>query len=239
MNVALFILVVAVSFVVVRIGAILFELTGLEWSVAKFQALSCFSSTGFTTREAELITGHPQRRRIASLLIVLGNAGLVTLIATFANSIRPRSARDGVPIPFIGVKVPFDYWPIVNLVLVVIAIYVLYRVFTNVKITKKLTDSLKRRVMARMGVSPISFEEMLLAADGYGVSQVRIPEGHEVFGKTLAQSDLRKEDIIVLAVVRGSKTMPNPRADTAIQEKDELVCFGKLESIRKYFEART
>ena len=83
MNLLLFIIVLIVSFVIVRIGAIAFQLTGLDWSLAKFQALSCFTSTGFTTREAELITSDPRRRRIASVLIVLGHAGFVTMIATF------------------------------------------------------------------------------------------------------------------------------------------------------------
>ena len=92
MNLILFVVALIASFIVVRIGAIAFQLTGLEWSLAKFQALSCFSGTGFTTRESELIVGHPKRRKIASMLMVLGNAGLVMLIATFANSIRPRIA---------------------------------------------------------------------------------------------------------------------------------------------------
>ena len=100
MNVLLFIVTIAISFIVVRIGAIAFELTGLEWSLAKFQALSCFSGTGFTTKEAELITGNPQRRRIASILIVLGHAGFVTFIATFANSLRPSGAYAQVCFPF-------------------------------------------------------------------------------------------------------------------------------------------
>jgi hypothetical protein len=86
----LFILTLTVSFIVVRIGAIAFQLTGLEWSLAKFQALSCFSGTGFTTKEAELITANKQRRKIASVLMVLGNAGLVIMIATLASSLVPQ-----------------------------------------------------------------------------------------------------------------------------------------------------
>jgi hypothetical protein len=54
---------VLVSALVVRIGAVAFEMTGLDRDKAHFQALSCFSGTGFTTREAELITGHHYRRR--------------------------------------------------------------------------------------------------------------------------------------------------------------------------------
>ncbi len=55
----LFLVALIVSFVVVRIGAIAFQLTGLEWSLAKFHALSCFTGTGFTTHESELIVDHP------------------------------------------------------------------------------------------------------------------------------------------------------------------------------------
>ena len=58
MNLMLFLVVVVASFIAVRIGAIAFQLTGLEWSLAKFQALSCFSGTGFTTKESELSLIH-------------------------------------------------------------------------------------------------------------------------------------------------------------------------------------
>ena len=57
MNLLLFIITIIISFIAVRIGAIVFELTGIEWSLAKFQALSCFGGTDFTTKEAELIVG--------------------------------------------------------------------------------------------------------------------------------------------------------------------------------------
>jgi len=77
MNLVLFITVLIVSFIIVRIGAIAFQLTGIEWSLAKFQALSCFTATGFTTKESELITSDLRRRRIATVLIVFGHAGEV------------------------------------------------------------------------------------------------------------------------------------------------------------------
>ncbi|MBN2181618.1 MAG: hypothetical protein JW715_06870, partial [Sedimentisphaerales bacterium] len=79
-----------VSWIIVRIGAIAFQITGLEWSLAKFQALSCFSGTGFTTKEAELITGDKRRRQIATILMILGNAGMVTLIASAVGALNPE-----------------------------------------------------------------------------------------------------------------------------------------------------
>jgi len=235
MNLALFVVVLVVSFIVVRIGAIAFQLTGLEWSVAKFQSLSCFTSTGFTTKEAELITGNPQRRRIASFLIVLGHAGLVTMIATFANTLRPQLVTQKFSVPFLPFDIPSTALPWINLVIAVVSIYIIYRVFTNTKVARKLTESLRHRIIKRAGLRPISFEELLLAKGGYGVANVRIKDGHPLSDKPLSESGLRKEDIIVMAIVRGDETFANPGADRRIQAGDELICFGKLENIRQEF----
>ncbi len=127
MNVLLFLVTLIIAFVVVRIGAITFHLTGLEWSLAKFQSLSCFSGTGFITKESELITGNPQRRRIASVLIVLGHAGLITLVATFANSLRPHTIMPKINIPFIHLVFPSWLLPWINLLIIVISIYAIAR----------------------------------------------------------------------------------------------------------------
>jgi len=235
MNLLLFIMLLSVSFIVVRVGAIAFQLTGLEWSIAKFQALSCFTSTGFTTRESELVTGDPRRRRIASVLIVLGNAGLVTMVATFANTLRPRLATQSISIPYLPFDIPGGILPWLNLVVAVAATYIVYKIFTNSRLARKLTDSLRRRLMARADTKSISFEELLVATGGYGVSNIRIPAGHSVIGSSLAGSRLRQHDIMVLAISRGSSTIPNPPADTVISEGDELICFGELVGIRSYF----
>jgi len=233
MNLLLFIMVLVISFIVVRIGAIAFQLTGLEWSQAKFQALSCFTSTGFTTKEAELITGDKQRRRIASVLIVLGHAGLVTMIATLANSLRASAVIESHLSKSI---LPFRLWPslvpFVNLAIIITAVYVLYRLFTNSRFARKLTNSLRKRIIKRELFKRVSVEELLLATGGYGVSKIKISTGSQVLDKTLSQSELKKHDIMVLAITRDVETIPNPRADTKILLGDELICFGKLENIR-------
>ena len=236
MSVMLFIIVLTASFIIVRVGAVAFQLTGLEWSLAKFQALSCFSGTGFTTKEAELITGHPQRRRIATILIVLGNAGLVTMVATVASALNPQQtlwAR--LSESFLPVSIPRYVVPWVNLVIIVIAVYVIYRIFTHKKITKKLTNSLRMRIMKKESFKPVSFEELLLVAGGYGVSKIEVSDDCPLVNKTLAESELRKSDITVLAIVRADGMIPNPLADTKILLGDELISFGKLENVRNRF----
>ena len=75
------------SVFVTRVAAVVLRLTGMEESSARFQALSAFSGTGFTTGEAEMIVNYPIRRKVVGFLMVIGNLGTVTLFATLAASL--------------------------------------------------------------------------------------------------------------------------------------------------------
>jgi hypothetical protein len=234
----LFIIVLVVSFIVVRIGAIAFQLTGLNWELAKFQALSCFTGTGFTTREAELIVGHKQRRKIASVLMVLGNAGLVIMIASFATSLNPL-IMDTIEEPFLPLKIPVEWIPVVNLMIIMLAVLIIYKVFTNKKVSDKLTNFLRKRIIKREIFERTTFDELLIATGGYGVSKVDVPTGSFFVDKSLVKAALRsKHDITLLAVTREGVTISNPSADEKIQVGDELICFGKLENIRETFSTQ-
>ncbi len=230
----LFIVTLIVSFVVVRIGAIAFQLTGLEWSLAKFQALSCYSGTGFTTKEAELVTGNKQRRKIATILIILGNAGFVIMIATLAGSLMPT--KETIVAKFSESFLPFSVpaflvvW--INLAIIVAVVYGIYRIFTHEKFVRKMTNILRKKIIKKEIFQKVSFEELLLATGGYGISRITVSAGSPILNKTLAKSQLREYDITVLATVRGGETIPNPTANMEIMLSDELICFGKLENIK-------
>jgi hypothetical protein len=223
--VVLFIGALVASWIIVRIGAIAFQITGLEWSLAKFQSLSCFSGTGFTTRESELIVGDRRRRRIASVLMVLGNAGLVTLIATAASALDPK--QNIVPL----LRDNFFNTPI-NLAVLAIALLLVYKILTNRKVTGKLTRYLRKKIIKQEILKPVSFEELLMLTGGYGISRIEVCEGDPIIDKTLAESDLRKNDITVLAIIRGEETIANPSANRKILKGDGLIAFGKLEKLR-------
>lgn len=71
--IASLLLVIALSLLFVRVGAIALTMTGISEDVAKFQALSAFSGAGFTTGEAENVVNGPARRRIIAMLIRAGS----------------------------------------------------------------------------------------------------------------------------------------------------------------------
>ena len=233
MTEGLFAIVLVTSFIIVRIGAIAFQLTGLEWSLAKFQALSCFTGTGFTTKEAELITGDAQRRRIASILMVLGNAGLVLMIATVAQSFQAEiHIWTGLSTRFVPFEIPTAVVPWVNLGLLAIFVYIGFCVLTWPKVSDRLTHFLRKRIIKKEIFKRVTVEELLLATGGYGVSRVAVQAGSPVIDTTLAESGLRGYDITVLGIVRAGQTVPNPPANMKILRGDELICFGKLGNIR-------
>ena len=80
--VASLLLMIALSLLIVCIGAIALAMTGLSEEVARFRALSAFSGAGFTTGEAEHVVATPARRRVVAFLIRAGSAGVVTAIST-------------------------------------------------------------------------------------------------------------------------------------------------------------
>lgn len=232
MSIFIFIAVLIVAYFVVRIGAAAFELTGLNPDQAHFQALSTFTRTGFTTQEAELIVSHKQRRKIASTLMILGNAGVVTLIATLVNSMRPDEAPTML-IPALEKGMPAFLVPYVNLGIVLILLFLIYRAFRSSRLSKILMQKLQQKMVDKKFIQPASFEELLLNTKGYGISQIEITEKNPLEGKTLAESKLREHDILVLSVERGDEHFINPSPSIKFIPGDKLVCFGKLSSIRE------
>lgn len=229
MNLLLFLMALLVSFIAVRIGAIAFQLTGMEWPMAKFQSLSCFSGTGFTTNESECITSHPRRRSIASILMILGNAGVVTLIATFANTIRPRDINWAIP-DFVKGLLPWG-----NLLIITVSVYLVYRFFIRGTALANFTDYLRSRMATSGLLGKVSLEELTVATGGYGVVRVVLRSDDPLVGHTIADSGLRKKDVTVLVVQRAHDILPNPQPGVRFAAEDKLICFGNIEGMRTVF----
>src|ERR687886_29527 len=78
--------VVVASLLITRVGAVALMLTGMSRESSRFQARSAFFGVGFTTAEAEAVVSHPVRRRIIAWLILLGNAGVISVLGTLIIS---------------------------------------------------------------------------------------------------------------------------------------------------------
>ena len=216
MSVVLLIVFVCISYLIVRVGAIALEMTGMEKRRARFQALSAFSGTGFTTREAESVVNHPRRRKIITYLMILGNAGIVSVIATFVLSMRQTGT----------------FRPSLNLVIIAGSLYVLYRIASHQRLAKKLTGKVRETLKEKLHFDRVHIEELLEQSEGYGVAVVLVGKKSKIAGQTLAESGFRDADVMVLSIERDEEVIPVPKAQNKIRVGDRLICYGKLENLK-------
>lgn len=79
----------------------------------------------------------------------------------------------------------------------------------------------------------IDLRQRLTISRGYGVTDIIIHEGSNLVGKTLLQTGLRDEDVVVLTLKRGESVISNPKSSREIQAGDTLLCYGKVENMKK------
>ncbi len=216
MSVVLLIIFICISYLIVRIGAIALEMTGMERSRARFQALSAFSGTGFTTREAESVVNHPHRRKIVMYLMIMGNVGIVSVIATLVLSLK----ETGV------------FRPSLNLVIIVVSIFVLYRIASRREFAQNLTNKIRELLKKKLHFEKVYVEELLQQADGYGIAKIIVAKRSKVAGSNLNNSGFTERDLIVLSIERDKEVIHVPDAETRILTGDRLICYGKLDNLK-------
>lgn len=213
--------IAGVSLVIVRIGATALMLTGLSWDIARFQAYSAFFGVGFTTAEAEMAVSTPQRRRIIMHLILAGNlgltAGLGSVIVAFVKADGLR-AELGVLLWIVGG-------------LMVIALLALTPPM------RAALDWMIRKSLKQSGVLHAADYSLLLRLHaGYSVSEATIAAGSHLVGKTLAQSRLGSQGVVVLGITRrgGSgeeEYIGTPKGSTDVRVEDVLTVYARPERI--------
>jgi len=209
--------IIVLSIIVVRIGAVALELTGLSPEVASFQAQSAFSGVGFTTQESEVIVSHPVRRRIIRILILLGSAGITssiaTLVLTFVGQTQKNIIIRGI-ILLIG--------------LLFISFFARSKYIYNLMkrlITKALDKWTKVRIY--------DYEQMLGLSKGYTISRITVKGDSWLSDRRLKDLRLELEGVLILAIYRKvngeERFIGAPRGDTVIKSGDVLICYARQE----------
>ena len=94
-------------------------------------------------------------------------------------------------------------------------------------------------IAAQVDFPEIDVRQRLTVSKGYGVSEIYIPEGSKFVGISIHDTKLREQDINVLTLYRGAKSIPNPKPERILEAKDKLLCFGKLDSMRGMVPVKT
>jgi hypothetical protein len=204
--------IVTLSLLVTRVATAALTLTGLSRESARFQARSALTTTGFTTVESERIVRHPVRRRVVMTLMLMGQAGIVTVIATLALSFATTGgARDMV----------------MRLVLLLGGLVVLY-VLARSQRFDRLIQPLIRRLLRRFTDLDVRDYASLLHIHGeFAVSELAVEEGDWLAGRLLQEVRPADEGLLILGVQRDATTyFGAPTGATRIRPGDTLIVYG-------------
>ncbi len=206
-----FLTILALSFLVVRVGTVALVMTGLSEEVASFQSLSAFSGAGFTTTEAESVVVSQARRTIIKMLIRLGSAGIVTAVSSLILS-------------FTGEEQP----GLLRFVILAAGLMVLVTLSRSARFQSVLTPLIKRVLKRSALVDLRDYANLLHVSEGYSVVELEVVADSWLAGRTLSELRLRSEGVSVLGVLtqRGEYIGAPPPQQTFTQG-DRLLMYGR------------
>ncbi|SDE49141.1 TrkA-C domain-containing protein [Pricia antarctica] len=217
-------LVVSLSALITKIAAIALIHTGLSTDIARFQARSAYTGAGFTSNESEKIMNHPVRRKIIFTLMLVGNAGIVTvmssLILTFVLPDTLATKLYGLLIVIVGMSL--IWWAI-----------------KSKWIDRRLSKIINRMLVRYTDLEVKDFAAILHLKDDFKISEKRIAPDDWMANRTLLQLNLREEGITVLGIDRNNyEYFGSPSGEFEILPDDVVTIYGKADGIRSVYNRK-
>jgi hypothetical protein len=225
--IATFAFVALLTLIVTRLATGVLVATGLPQPIARFQARSAYSGTGFTTVEAENVVNHPVRRRVVYTLMMVGSLGTPTLVVTIV----------------LGFVAPGPGDTLERLFGLLAALALVLLVLSSGPVTRWLErlghDYAGRRLLAALGDDA---DELLDLGDGYVVS--RIPFADTPGEKAVRSLRAMREhlsEVDVLGVRQGAggdaRYIGHTPTDIELEAGDSLVVHGLRDAVERLVAA--
>ena len=212
-------IVILLSMVVTRVATIALTLTGMSRQAARFQARSALTGAGFTTSESESVVNHPVRRRIVMTLMLMGSAGIVTVLASVMLTFASTAASDSGS----------STMALLALVAGTLALLGLMKLRP---VDRALSRVIRVALRRFTDLDVRDYAALLEIHGGYAVSELLVDERDWIAGHTLAELRLNDEGVIVLGVQRVvGDYVGAPDGDTRVDAGDVLILYGQGDQI--------
>lgn len=209
--------IIILSLIITRIATIALTLTGMSGEVARFQARSALTGAGFTTNESEAMMSHPMRRRIIMTLMLIGNAGFVTVIAS---------------IVLVSFNIGNTSW-LGQLTIIFAGLAILLALTQSRWVDKRLTRLINFALMKWTSIETTDTASLIYLGGDYQVSELEIEPEDWLADKTLAELNLPDEGVLVLGIQEpNGEYNGTPHASSRIRVGDILLLYGSGKSIR-------
>lgn len=211
--------ILAISITVTRIATIALVHTGLSHASARFQARSAFTGVGFTTDEAENVTRHPVRRKIVMLLMLTGNVGIVSALASLLLAFLRQGGESG--------------WPL-KLATLFAGLAAIIIISNSAWVDRWLGVVISRLLSRLTDLDVRDYTRLLRLSGDYQIMDLYIKPDDWIAGKQLHHARLRDEGMLVLGIYRADgHYLGVPNGSTEIKEGDKLVLYGRQEQFEE------
>lgn len=217
-------LVVSISALITKIATIALIHTGLSTDSAKFQSRSAYTGVGFSTSESEKIMNHPVRRRIIFNLMIIGNAGIVTVMSSLILTfILPETLAS----------------KLYGLLTVVVGMILIWLAIRSKWVDRALSALITRMLKKYTDLDIQDFAAILHLKDDFKISEKSIGPDDWMANKTIRTLNLRKEGLIILGIDRdGTDYLGSPNGDALILPDDVITVYGKSVVLMSVFNRK-
>lgn len=217
-------LVVSISALITKIATIALIHTGLSTDSAKFQSRSAYTGVGFTTSESEKILNHPVRRRIIFNLMIIGNAGIVTVMSSLILTfILPETLAS----------------KLYGLLIVVVGMTLVFWAIRSKWVDRALSAVITRMLKRYTDIDIQDFAAILHLKDDFKISEKLILETDWMANKAISDLNLREEGLTILGIDRhGVDYLGSPNGSAIILPEDVITVYGKSEVIKSVFNRK-
>lgn len=210
--------IISLSVLATRIGALALIHTGLSKEAANFQARSAYMGVGFTTSESELVVNDPVRRKILTILIFLGNAGIITTISSVIFS-------------FISIEESGFFST--EIVVLISGLLLLIFLSRSKFIDRKLSAVINKALQQYTDLEVKDYYSLLHLEGDYRVSELKATGDDWLSGETLNELQLDAEGVRVLGIRReNGDYIGAPVGKTRIKKGDIVILYGKTSTIQ-------
>jgi len=215
-----FIVILTLSVLITKIASESLIHTGLSKEAAKFQARSAFTGVGFTTSESESIVKHPVRRKIVLTLMLVGNVGIISALASLM-------------LTFINTGEQGTKTSIMRLAIILGFLGILWSLSKSKWFEKKLVKIINKALEKFTTLKVTDYVELLNLTKDYEITVLTIKEGHWMENKKVGSLKLRQEGLNLIGIQRMKGTyLGTPNGETEIQTGDELILYGRKKTLK-------
>ncbi|MEQ8154737.1 MAG: TrkA C-terminal domain-containing protein [Clostridiaceae bacterium] len=220
-------LLVIVYIIIIEIFTVIFMITGMSNTRAKFQVISLLTNCGFTTTESETVVSSRKRRKVAISIMLFGTIFNVAVVSLLVNAVMSFSKNED--------------FNVLYATLYLLCFLVFITLIKKAPFFRVTFDKIVKRIATKVIFSKKANPMLILDNfHGFVIVQIKVIDvPAKLNNKTLLESRISKDyGIRILTIRRDDRTIGDVSKDEVIKQNDRLMIYGPLSHIINVFEQR-